>query len=67
MTKKQAPNIARLVPLLVGGIMFNTLGTVMTSLGDVRFAFMAVGFAMIMMFAMKARASLRSSKKPEDR
>jgi len=49
----QDTRIARLIPLLVVGIMLNTLGIVLTSLGPLRFALMALGVALMLAFIVK--------------
>ena len=65
MTKPQNPITARLIPLLVVGMMLNTSGIVLTSLGNARFALSAVGIAMILTFLVKVLAARRSGSKPD--
>ncbi len=65
MEKKQDADIARLIPLLVVGIMLNTLSIVSTSLGDIRFLMMAAGLACMLIFIVKAIASRGKSGGPD--
>ncbi|MFC0682891.1 hypothetical protein ACFFGH_34090 [Lysobacter korlensis] len=64
MTKFKNAKVARLMPLLMVGMMLNALGIVFTSLGNVRFGLMAVGIAMIFAFLITAIAAVRSTDKP---
>lgn len=65
MTKPQDPDIARLMPLLVVGMMLDTLGIVLTGLGNARFALMAAGVAMILAFVVKALGRRGSAGKSD--
>ncbi len=64
MENKQE-DVARLIPLLVLGIVLNTLGIVFTSLGDIRFLMMAAGLACMLIFIVKAIASRGKSGGPD--
>jgi hypothetical protein len=60
MDTKQDPKVARLIPLLVIGIILNTLGIVLSSLGNVRFALMGVGLALVLTFIVKALSARKT-------
>ncbi|MDQ3229947.1 MAG: hypothetical protein M3Q13_09520 [Pseudomonadota bacterium] len=60
MDTKQDPKVARLMPLLVIGIILNTLGIVFTSLGNIRFALIGVGLALMLTFIVKAIAARKA-------
>ena len=62
MTPPQDQTTARLIPLLVVGIMLNTLGIVLTGLGNLRFVLMGAGVLMMLAFIVKALAA----RKPRD-
>lgn len=65
MTKPQGPKIARLMPLLVLGMTCITLGIVFTGLGNARFALMAVGLAMKLVFVIKVLGHHRRTKRSD--
>lgn len=60
MDTNQDPKVARLMPLLVIGIILNTLGIVFTSLGNIRFASIGVGLALMLTFIVKAIAARKA-------
>ena len=62
---QQDTRIARLIPLLVAGIMLNTLGIVLTRLGPLRFALMAVGVALMLVFIVKGLQIRKGPDAPE--
>lgn len=62
---QQDTRIARLIPLLVVGIMLNTLGIVLTGLGPLRFALMAVGAVLMLVFIVKGLQIRKGSGAPE--
>lgn len=55
-TPKPAPTAA-FVPLLVIGIVLNTLGIVFTGFGNVRYVFMVAGLALMLVGVVKMLAS----------
>lgn len=65
MNKPDTANAARLIPLLVVGMMLNTLGIVLTGIGNFRFVIMAAGLALILTFIIKVLAGRKEGGRPE--